>query len=270
LSDAQDNLNEVMADESSSLEDIKRAIEGKTDAQERLRDANMALTEATIANVAGTDDQRAAWYAAADAAGLTIIQIRQLEDAYRAAALAQQALADATIVEETKLAAAQGGIAVEATQANAVNDRFTEAGDAGLIKASDYEDLGKLSGSPKAQIALMNTILARLEKLFAGSKGFAVGGRPAAGVPVMVGERGPEMVTFGPDALIHTAAASAAFAASSGRGVSGPVTNNMVMGGATGNTAGDVNVSVRIGQTELRDMIKDVVISYERQKELIR
>jgi phage-related minor tail protein len=100
--------------------------------------------------------------------------------------------------------------------------------------------------------------------------GFADGGRPPAGVPVMVGERGPEMVTFGPDAMIHTAAATAAFAASAGRGVSGPVTNNMVSNSTSGNTGGDVNVSVQIGQTELRDMITDVVISHDRQKEMIR
>jgi hypothetical protein len=105
---------------------------------------------------------------------------------------------------------------------------------------------------------------------FTPSRGFADGGRPPAGMPVLVGERGPEMVTFGPDALIHTAAATAAFAASAGRGVSGPVTNNMVTNSSNGNTGGNVNVSVRIGQTELRDMITDVVTSHERQKEMIR
>jgi phage-related minor tail protein len=105
---------------------------------------------------------------------------------------------------------------------------------------------------------------------FTPSRGFADGGRPPANVPVMVGERGPEMVTFGPGALVHTAAATASFAASAGRGVSGPVTHNNMMTGATGNTGGDVNVSVQIGQTELRDMITDVVISHDRQKEMIR
>jgi hypothetical protein len=198
-----------MEDESSSLEDIKKAIEGKTDAQERLRDANMALTEATIANVAGTDDQRDAWYAAAEAAGLTIIQIRELEEAYRAAAIAQQALTEATIVEETKLAAAQAGIAIEATQANQVNDRFREAGSAGLIKATDYADLDKLTGNPKAQIALMEKILARIERLFAGGvPAYAKGTAGSSAGPAIINEAGAELVTLPSGSKVATAAAS--------------------------------------------------------------
>jgi phage-related minor tail protein len=111
-----------------------------------------------------------------------------------------------------------------------------------------------------------------------GFTGMLADGGPAkAGGTYLVGEQGPELVTFGQDSFVYNAAETSAIMArgagspaAAGIGVSGAAPRSM-SNMATGNvTAGDVNVSVQIGQTELRDMIQDVVISHERQKELIR
>jgi phage-related minor tail protein len=111
-----------------------------------------------------------------------------------------------------------------------------------------------------------------------GFAGYLADGGPAkAGGTYLVGEDGPELVTFGQDSFVHNAgetssmmARGAGSAATGGIGVAGPAPSSMSDRGTGSVTAGDVNVSVRIGQTELRDMIQDVVISHERQKELVR
>ena len=111
-----------------------------------------------------------------------------------------------------------------------------------------------------------------------GFAGYLADGGPAkAGGTYMVGEQGPELVTFGQDSFVYNAAETSAIMArgagspaTAGIGVSGAAPRSMSNRGTGNVTAGDVNVSVQIGQTELRDMIQDVVISHERQKELIR
>jgi hypothetical protein len=223
LSEAQQNLADVRADAESSVGDLAKAIEAESDAQERLRDANMALTEATIANVVGTDAQYDAWIASAEAAGLNTAQIMGLEAAYRAALVAQQAFAAATIAEETRLAGEQQNIAIEAAQANQVNDRFSEAAGAGLILDSDFKALSELSGSPKQQLALQQSILDRIEKFFTGGakvKAFAAGTDNAPSGPAIINEVGAELVTLPGGAKVATAQASKELMAGVSAGIS--------------------------------------------------
>ena len=108
-----------------------------------------------------------------------------------------------------------------------------------------------------------------------GFTGMLADGGPAkAGGTYLVGEEGPELVTFGRDSFVHDAAQTSAMlargAGAAGIGVSGPAPSSMSNRSTGSVTAGDVNVSVQIGQTELRDMIQDVVVSHERQMELVR
>jgi hypothetical protein len=218
LADAQQNLAEVRADETSTRKEIKKAVEAESDAQERLRDANMALTEATIANTIGTDAQYDAWLASAEAAGLTVVQIRSLEEAYKAATVAQQALAVATANHDQRVGGDVTAIAAEAGAATKTNDRFREAGVAGLVMASDYEALGNLSGSPKAQLALMEQILARIEKFFAG------------GAPVATPPRAPSSAPSSAPAPTGPSAASAfTINVTAGMGANGPEIGSAVV-----------------------------------------
>jgi len=277
LAEAQQNLMDVQMDAESTAKDLADAQERVSDAEESLRDANMLLTEATIANSQGTDEQKLAWENAAVGAGLTAIQIRDLAEAYKELLLAQKDLDIAKANDDWVRDGAVDAVNDEAAAANALNDRFKEAIGAGIVLDSDFKALANLAGLPQKQLEMQQQILDRIAKFFAGVQGFANGGRPRDGMPVMVGENGPELVTFGRNALVHTATQTAAMfangaqtAAMAGIGASGPVTINTFNSGTGDAVAGAVNVSVQIGQTELRDMITDVVISHERQKELVR
>lgn len=165
-------------------------------------------------------------------------------------------------------------------------DKHVEAleaipGNVGSVVGLDLETLpahlllleGMLDTIPATKTVRVKTVFDT-----GGFTGMLADGGPAkAGGTYLVGEQGPELVTFGRDSFVYTAAQTAAMfsngaqnAASAGIGASGPVTNNTFNRGTGDVVAGAVNVSVQIGQTELRDMISDVVVSHERQRELVR
>ena len=165
-------------------------------------------------------------------------------------------------------------------------DKHVEAleaipGDVGTVVGLDLETVpahllllqGMLDTIPTTRTVTVTTVFDT-----GGFEGMLADGGPAkAGGAYLVGEEGPELVTFGRDSFVHDAAQTSAMLArgagspaTGGIGVSGPAPSSMANRSTGSVTAGDVNVSVQIGQTELRDMIQDVVISHERQKELVQ
>jgi hypothetical protein len=259
LTEASEDLAAVRADMGATAKEIAGAIKAEEDAVDRLKDASMALTEATIANTLGTQEQQLAWLESAEAAGLTVEQIRALETAYKDAAVAQQALAVATANQDWVKGGAVNAISAEANYAKQVNDRFSEAGAAGLVMASDYKALAKLNGSPKQQIAMMESILARIEKFFAGVakvNAFAKGTNNAPAGPAVINEMGAELVTLPGGAKVATAAASKELMAGDNTG-----------GGA--DRGGGVNLTVNVGLgagdgNQIGRQVVNAIKQYER------
>lgn len=166
LAEAQEKLTKVQLDGESTAKDLADAQESVSDAAESLRDANMKLTEETIANTLGTEDQQAAWEAAATAAGLTAIEIRDLRDAYRELAEAQKALSDAKEAQAAIDAKNDKKIADEVAAAQATVDKFNALGSIGLLLAKDFTDVKALASDPAKQLDMMKSIIARVDKFF--------------------------------------------------------------------------------------------------------
>ena len=166
LAEAQENLTEVQLDGESTAKDLALAQEKVSDAAEALRDANMRLTEETIANTLGTEEQQAAWESAATAAGLTAVEVRGLRDAYYELATAQKALNDAKVLQASIDADIATKIANDAAKAQATVDRFNELGGQGLLLGKDLTDVASLSSNPAQQLAMMESIIARVERFF--------------------------------------------------------------------------------------------------------
>ena len=289
---------------------MKRQDKRTKDLQDRIVD----LYEANIDLVGGQKDVTRAMWGAEDAAAALDAVIAEgvlpgtrdyeeaLLDAVDAQDDAARAASDLEIAQrqangETFTAAEMNSIHVESLGRVAsmlAPGSELRAGVDGLIE--DYGDIPSnvattvsfSAGETEAHLLLIEGMLdgvtrprtVRITARFdtGGFTGMLADGGPAkAGGTYLVGEQGPELVTFGQDSFVHDAAQTSAIMArgagspaTAGIGVSGPAPRSM-SNMATGNvTAGDVNVSVQIGQTELRDMIQDVVISHERQKELIR
>ena len=162
-----EEMAKLIEAERKAVEEASDAIEAKNDATTRLQDANLRLTKATMDNIVGTDAQREAWLLAAAGAGLTAIQVRDLESAYRSAAEAQAALAAATILQNQFAAESVAAVNAEATAAKATNDLFNQLGQQGLLQGDDFTRVAALSSSPAQQLALMTQIIARVERFFA-------------------------------------------------------------------------------------------------------
>ncbi len=307
LGESEEDLKKATDD---AAEAIERQAKRTKDLQDRIED----LYEANIDLIGGQNDVTEAMWSANDAAaeldeviasGLlpgTREYEQALMDAVEAQDDAARAASDLEIAQrqangETFTAAEMNSIHVESLGRVAsmlAPGSALRAGVDGLIE--DYGDIPSnvattvsfSAGETEAHLLLIEGMLdgvtrprtVRITARFdtGGFTGMLADGGPAkAGGTYLVGEEGPELVTFGQDSFVHNAGETSAMMArgagspaTAGIGVSGPAPRSM-SNMATGNvTAGDVNVSVRIGQTELRDMIQDVVISHERQKELIR
>lgn len=94
----------------------------------------------------------------------------------------------------------------------------------------------------------------------------ADGGPVVAGGTYWVGERGPELVTFGHDGYVHNASESAQIAAS-GLAVGGSPMTGTVGGGSSGPAS--VTVQVMIGERELSDIIDHRIEQRDAQRKLI-
>ena len=172
--------------ERKAVEEASDAIEAKNDATTRLQDANLRLTEATMDNILGTDDQREAWRLAAHGAGLTAIQVRDLESAYRSAAEAQASLMAATAEAAVRDATTKAGIAAEAAGADNVRIRFSEIVNQGAIGAEELKMIAGLSSG--GQLNAMNVAIKRFDNYVKLSGSRAGGGPVRAGHLYEVGE----------------------------------------------------------------------------------
>jgi len=172
--------------ERKAVEEAAVAIEAKNDATTRLQDANLRLTEATMDNIVGTDAQREAWLLAAEGAGLTAIQVRDLESAYRSAAEAQASLAAATAEAAVLDATTKAAIAAEAAGADNVRIRFSEIVNQGAIGAEELKMIAGLSSG--GQLNAMNVAIKRFDNYVKLSGSRAGGGPVRAGHLYEVGE----------------------------------------------------------------------------------
>ena len=106
-----------------------------------------------------------------------------------------------------------------------------------------------------------------------GMKGFAEGGRPPLGEPVVVGETGAEIVTFDAQgAYVHTAGQSAPLLASplaDRQTASLPAHSTPSAGAAGVVTAGDVQVDVYVGTERITDIVDVRIRQSDAQKAMV-
>jgi len=153
----QEAINDALADQADAVRDIARA-------QDKLKDASLALAKATTDMIGKDAESRKSWIATARQAGLTKKEIDDLVAAYARLAKAQ---ADAT---------AEGVAAGrDAARANAIRADFANAAKLGLVSSAEVDAINKL-GSVQAQLDAMTAKLNNLSRWFGQVPKYATGG----------------------------------------------------------------------------------------------
>lgn len=310
LSESTDDLVESEEDLEKAADDAAEAMERQEQRAEDLHEQIVDLYEANIDLVGGQMAVTRSMFGAQDAAE-NLNEV--MEDSESTERDRTEAMFDA-IEAQDRAARSASDLEIAQRQANGETFSAFEMNEIhrqSLIKVAEtlepgsplrlavqglIDDYGEIpdkvattvsfsAGETEAHLLLIEGMLdgvtrprtVRIRATFdtGGFTGMLADGGPAkAGGTYLVGEEGPELVTFGRDSFVHDAAQTSAIlargAGAAGIGVSGPAPSSMSNRSTGSVTAGDVNVSVQIGQTELRDMIQDVVVSHERQMELVR
>ena len=171
VADAQTKVNEAAAEFGVNSPEYARAVEGLSDSQRSLLDANYALLKASEDLIAQGPAGLAMFNQIGVAAGLTGVEINGLVDAYLALGQAQR---DAAVLAAT--------IGDEAAAANDTRARFGNAAAAGLVPQSWIDHISQFTNDPRFVVELMNAFLGTLPHMAAGG---LVPGRLGQSVPIV-------------------------------------------------------------------------------------